>query len=67
MNSKKTKSKTKTKESTKSKRNANNKATEHAQSPGNASERVGDVEIKDRLLIHPVGRWFEEVNKTVYC
>ncbi|CAB4014771.1 Hypothetical predicted protein, partial [Paramuricea clavata] len=60
VNSKKTK--TKTKESTKSKRKANNKATptERAQSPGNASERVGDVEIKDRLLIHPVGRWFEE-------
>ncbi len=62
VNSKKTK--TKTKESTMSRKNANNKI-ERTQSPANASDKVLDVEIKDKLLVHPVGRWFEKVNRTI--
>ena len=67
MNSKKRK--TKKKEPTKSKNskgNANDGVTKHTQLPGSARDGIVDVEIKDKLLVHPVGRWFEEVNKRLW-
>ena len=58
------KRKTKTNETTKSK---NPKTSDDVQKnthlPGSASDKVVDVEIKDRLLVHPVARWFQEVIK----
>ena len=54
------------KKSKNSKGNANNDVTKHTQLPGSAPNNVIDVEIKDKLLVHPVGRWFEEVNKRLW-
>ena len=59
------KTKTKVKESTKFKKTTNNFKQETIRSSHvNASNEPVNVEMKDKLLFRPVGRWFEEVIKT---
>ena len=64
MNSEK--NKTKIKESTKSKKTTNNFKQETNRSLHVNASNQSNVEMKDKLLIHPVGRWFEEVITTIY-
>ena len=58
------KCKTKTNETAKSKNpKTSDDVHKNTQLPGSASDKVVHVEIKDRLLVHPVARWFQEVIK----
>ena len=58
------KAKTKVKESTKFKKTTNNFKETIRSSHVNASNEPVNVEMKDKLVFRPVGRWFEEVIKT---
>ena len=64
MNSEK--NKTKIKESIKSKKTTNNFKQETNRSLHVNASNESNVEMKDKLLIHPVGRWFEEVITSIY-
>ena len=44
-----------------SKEKANDGTSEHAKLPGRAIDKADDVKSNNRLLVHPIGRWFEEV------